>query len=172
MKRTEHNDKPCSIAQTLGIIGDSWTLLILRNCFLKTRRFADFQQQLGLTRHLLSDRLSKLVDNDILNKVPYGKSGKRFEYRLTAKGASLAKVFIAMNQWGNDWLFEEGSAPTQYEHLDCGQVMQPDLSCSECGGKINHKNIKMVVGDSIKETMRTTEKEQWNELLGFAANND
>jgi len=167
MKLTSHSDKPCGIAQTLGIIGDSWTLLILRNCFLQTHRFADFQQQLGLTRHVLAERLAKLVDHGILKKVAYGESGKRFEYRLTQKGASLAPVFMALSSWGNEWLFEQGEAPIQYEHQSCGQTMQPVMGCSSCGGEIKGNNVKMVMGHRIREIMKKEPKENWSARLGF-----
>ena len=170
MKLISHSDKPCGIAQTLGVLGDSWTLLILRNCFLQTRRFADFQQQLGLTRHVLAERLIKLVDHGILKKVPYGESGKRFEYRLTQKGVSLGPVFMALSSWGNEWLFEKGKAPIQYEHQECGQTMQAKMSCSCCGGAITGNNVKMVMGHGIQEIMEKEPKENWNALLGFPTN--
>ncbi len=168
MKRTSHNDKPCGIAQTLGIIGDSWTMLILRNCFMRTRRFDDFQHQLGLTRHVLTDRLKKLVDYGILKKVPYGESGKRYEYLLTHKGKSLAPVFMAMSNWGNEWLFEDSNAPTLYKHQACGQVMQPVMSCSCCGGVVDSSNVKMTMGHAVQETMKQEPEERWDAVLGFS----
>ncbi len=86
MKWKELEEEPCSMARTIAVIGDRWTLLILRECFLRTRRFEGFQSALGITRHLLAERLKKLVRQGILRRVPYQESPKRHEYILTQKG--------------------------------------------------------------------------------------
>lgn len=172
MKHTSHSDKPCPIAQTLGIIGDNWTLLILRNCFMRTTRFDDFQQQLGITRHVLSDRLKKLVEHGILKKVPYGESGKRFEYRLTRKGVSLSPVLMTLASWGNDWLFDEGEAPVEYVHTACGQKMKPIQMCSSCGEAVETNEVKMVLGDALSESIKGESAEDLNTLLGFSLSED
>ena len=84
-----------------GGTDDEWTLLLLRNCFMGVRRFDDFQQQLGLTRHILANRLKKLVEEAVLEKIPYGKSTSRFEYKLTHKGKDLYPVVLSLVNWGN-----------------------------------------------------------------------
>ncbi len=90
MRWDEIKGMPCSVARTLSVIGDRWTLLVLRDAFLRTRRFEDFQRQLGVTRHLLADRLRKLVAAGILEKVRYQEKPTRYEYRLTDEGARAA----------------------------------------------------------------------------------
>ncbi len=99
MKWDDIGEQPCSIARTLSIMGDRWTMLILRNCFLGTRRFDDFQSHLGVTRHVLSERLKRLVEHDILVKTPYVDRQERFEYRLTEKGMELYPVLLSMANW-------------------------------------------------------------------------
>ncbi|MGH7123950.1 MAG: winged helix-turn-helix transcriptional regulator, partial [Stellaceae bacterium] len=89
MRWDEIRGMPCSVARTLSVIGDRWTLLVLRDAFLRTRRFEDFQRQLGVTRHLLASRLRKLVAAGILAKVRYQEKPTRYEYRLTEKGLEL-----------------------------------------------------------------------------------
>lgn len=103
MKWLEATEKNCPIAQSLAIFGDRWTLLVIRNAFLGMTRFEQFQKDLGLTRHVLSERLSRLVEHDILMKQAYVERQQRFEYVLTEKGRALAPIFMAMLQWGLDW---------------------------------------------------------------------
>jgi len=89
MRWSELGEERCSIARTVAIIGDRWTLLILRDCFLRVRRFEDFEARLGVTRHILADRLKKLVAEGVLRKVAYHERPVRYEYRLTQKGLDL-----------------------------------------------------------------------------------
>src|SRR5215471_2867844 len=86
MRWNELSEENCSMARTVSVIGDRWTLLILRDCFLRVRRFEDFQERLGITRPILANRLKKLVDEFVLVKVPYQQRPRRYEYRLTQKG--------------------------------------------------------------------------------------
>src|SRR5580658_335740 len=101
MKWEALDEEPCSVARTVGVIGDRWTLLILRDCFLRVRRFEDFQSRLGIARALLSNRLEKLVKNFILAKVPYQERPLRYEYRLTPKGLALHPIIMAIAHWGD-----------------------------------------------------------------------
>ena len=167
MKHTEHNGKPCPLAQTLGIVGDNWTLLILRNAFLGARRFDDFQQQLGLTRHVLTDRLKKLVEHQVFKKVPYGTSQNRFEYRLTPKGAALSPVLMALGSWGNEWLFEKDQQPMRYTHKTCGEELQAAAYCSCCDTNVDSREIKMVTGPAIEELKKNLNPQQLYQALGF-----
>jgi len=164
MKWAEHAEKPCTIAKTLGVIGESWTLLILRNSFLGSRRFEEFQQQLGMTRHVLTDRLKHLVEHDILKKVPYGESARRFEYRLTVRGKALYPVIMSLADWGNEWLVEEGEEPILHVHQRCGQRTRPVMHCSACGEALNPKEVTalpgkplQVLGESLKDEALTAE---------------
>lgn len=109
--RHRFHDENCSVAQTLEILGDWWTLLIIREAFLGTRRFADFQQHLEIAKNILSQRLRHLVDHGIFERVDVGTHGKRYEYVLSPKGKDLATILTALRQWGDRWIFGEGNEP-------------------------------------------------------------
>ena len=94
----------CSVARTLSVVGDRWTLLILRDAFLRTRRFEDFQAHLGMTRHRLADRLAKLVEHGVFERVRYQERPERYEYRLTEKGRDLYPVIVSLVGWGDRWM--------------------------------------------------------------------
>lgn len=111
MSRRRFDDENCSIAQALEALGDWWTLLIIRDCFLGARRFGDFESSLGIAKNILSKRLQHLVDHEILRKVDVGQHGQRFEYELTAKGRDLFTLITALRQWGDRWVFGEGNEP-------------------------------------------------------------
>src|SRR4029078_6429399 len=101
MKWKNLKRQPCSVARTVSVIGDRWTLLILRDCFLRVRRFEEFQVRLGITRPILASRLRKLVDDFVLARVPYHETPLRHEYRLTQKGLDLYPIVMAMVHWGD-----------------------------------------------------------------------
>lgn len=103
MARKRFDDSSCSVARALNEVGDWWSLLIVLHAMYGTRRFVDFQQELGIAKNILCDRLGRLVDNGVLRKVDVGEHGSRFEYRLTDKGRDLFPVVIALRQWGDKW---------------------------------------------------------------------
>ncbi|OTG65033.1 winged helix-turn-helix transcriptional regulator [Acinetobacter silvestris] len=142
MKWDEIGHQPCSIARTLSVVGDRWTMLILRNAFLGIRRFDDFQQNLGVTRHVLSERLKRLVEHEILVKTPYIDRQERFEYKLTEKGLELYPILLSMATWADTWMDEGLGQPVSYVHNSCGHTFKPTLSCSECGEKVHAKQVK------------------------------
>ena len=100
MKWTDLDDNWCPVARTLSLVGDRWTLLILRDCFLGQSRFDQFVTSTGATRHLISDRLKRLVEAGILEKRAYSDRPKRFEYVLTEKGQEFAPALMAFRDWG------------------------------------------------------------------------
>ena len=101
--RTRFTEENCSIARALEVLGDWWTFLVIREAFLGTRRFADFQSELGIAKNVLTKRLQHLVDHDVLEKVDAGQHGTRYEYRLTDKGRDLFTVITALRQWSDRW---------------------------------------------------------------------
>ncbi|MCA9669767.1 MAG: helix-turn-helix transcriptional regulator [Myxococcales bacterium] len=109
--RRRFDDQRCSIAQALEVLGDWWTLLIIREAFLGVRRFADFEARLGISKNILSQRLKHLVTHDVLAKIDAGEHGPRYEYELTARGKDLATVLTALRQWGDRWIYGEGNEP-------------------------------------------------------------
>lgn len=153
MKWHELGEVNCPIARTLSIFGDRWTLLIIRNAFMKTRRFDDFQKQLGITRHLLTERINRLVENNIFEKVLYHEAPKRYEYRLTEKGLALYPILITMSGWGNLWQNENKEFPElRYLHKSCGNVTKPTLTCDCCGEELDARQMSPVyISEEIKK---------------------
>lgn len=145
MKWNELSEMNCPIARTLAIVGDRWTLLIIRNAFMKTCRFDDFQKQLGMTRHLLAERIKRLVEHNIFEKVVYHESPKRYEYKLTEKGKALYPIIVSISVWGSEWHNENKTfQEIRYLHKSCNQVMFPQLTCSCCGEKIDARLMSPV----------------------------
>jgi len=108
MKRTSLEDDPCPIARTLDVIGDWWSLLIIRDAFDGLRRFGQFENSLGVAKNILTLRLRKLVADGILETVPVGDGSRHQEYILTEKGAGLFHVMVGLRQWGEDYLYPNG----------------------------------------------------------------
>jgi DNA-binding HxlR family transcriptional regulator len=123
----------CSVAGTLAVVGEKWSLLVLREAFLGVRRFADFQRNLGAPKAVLTDRLATLVDQDILRRVPYQAEGERqrHEYRLTEKGIDLYPTLIALMQWGDKYLGEGAPPPLELHHRDCGAPVHLGIVCDD-----------------------------------------
>jgi DNA-binding HxlR family transcriptional regulator len=141
MQWSELEDEACSLARTLSIIGDRWTLLILRDCFLRVRRFEDFQQRLGIGRGILSNRLGQLVDAFILAKVPYQDNPLRYEYRLTPKGLDLHPIIMSIVHFGDQHLAGKKGRPLLHRHRTCGHVFDPVMTCSECCEPLEPRDI-------------------------------
>ncbi len=122
----------CSVAGTLAVVGEKWSLLVLREAFLGVRRFADFQLALGAPKAVLTDRLATLVREGVLCRVPYQDEGarQRHEYRLTDKGRDLYPTLVALMQWGDRHL-AGGPPPLAVEHAGCGAPVRVALVCDE-----------------------------------------
>ena len=150
MKWDALEEEPCSVARTIGVIGDRWTLLILRECFLRTRRFEGFQSALGITRHLLAERLKKLVRLGILRRIPYQESPRRHEYILTQKGLDLYPIMMAIVHWGDTHMVDERGRPLLHEHKKCGKLFDPVMVCSECGEPLQAKEVVVRPGPGAR----------------------
>ena len=146
MQWSELDREPCSIARTLAVIGDRWTLLILRDSFLKVRRFDDFQARLGIGRPILADRLAKLVDAGVLTKVAYHQNPVRHEYRLTQRGLDLHPVIMAIVHWGDVHTSGDAGRPLLHRHTPCGHVFDPVQVCSECGEALDPREVTVEPG--------------------------
>jgi DNA-binding HxlR family transcriptional regulator len=138
---SEIGGQRCSVARTLSVIGDRWTMLVLRESFMRTRRFDDFQRLTGAPRPILADRLRTLVEEGILERRPYGNHRDRFEYRLTEKGIDLYRVIVSLLTWGDRWMPDDEGPPVELRHKACGQVTHPDLACPECGEWIDARDM-------------------------------
>ena len=141
----------CSVARTLSVVGDRWTMLIIRDVFLGIRRFDAIQQDLQLTPHRLSDRLRKLVRDGILHRVAYEKRPPRFEYLLTEKGLDLYPLIATMTEWGDRWMAGRAGVPVELVHWPCGQTIKPELICPCCKAKIDSRQMSARPGPALKE---------------------
>lgn len=146
MKWATLENENCSVARTVAVIGDRWTLLILRDCFLRVRRFETFQARLGITRHLLAARLKKLVQFGVLERVAYQERPKRYDYRLTERGLALYPVIMAIVHWGDVHMSDERGRPMLHRHRGCGHLFDPVPTCSECGEPITAKDVVVEEG--------------------------
>jgi DNA-binding HxlR family transcriptional regulator len=136
MLPSDYSGENCSIARSLELIGERWTLLIIREAFLGTRRFDDFQGNLGIARNVLQTRLERLVDAGILRRTPYQERPQRFEYRLTRKGTDLWPVLISLLQWGDRYEAPNGP-PVVIEHRGCGGELDDRRRCRRCGDELD-----------------------------------
>jgi len=142
MKWEDLAAEPCSVARTVAVIGDRWTLLILRDCFLGVRRFEAFQERLGISRTIIAERLKLLVDEGVLTKVAYQDRPVRHEYRLTEKGLALHPVIMAVVHWGDRFYGGEAGAPLLHRHKTCGHDFHPVMTCSECGEAVGPREVE------------------------------
>ena len=150
MKWDQLEEESCSVARTLAVIGDRWSLLVLRECFLRVRRFEEFQSRLGITRALLADRLKKLVRFGVLRKSPYQESPRRYEYILTQKGLDLYPIIMAIVHWGDVHMVDERGRPKLHEHKKCGKMFDPVMVCSECGEPLSAREVHVHPGPGAK----------------------
>jgi DNA-binding HxlR family transcriptional regulator len=137
----EYTGESCPIARSLEIIGERWTLLIVRDAFLGIRRFDDFQRSLGVSRGVLSDRLDRLVDAGILERRLYKERPERHEYRLTDKGRDLWPVTMALVKWGDRYYAEDGP-PRLFHHRGCGGEVTDRLMCAKCGAELTVHDVE------------------------------
>src|ERR1044071_9942568 len=142
----------CSVARSLEVIGEWWTLLILRDAFLGVTRFDEFARRLGIARNVLTARLDKLVDEDVLARVPYEEGARtRYDYRLTKKGRALWPVMVTLRQWGDEWITGEGNEPVLLEHRGCGHTTTAHLSCDHCGDALTGRDVRTVAGPGLPD---------------------
>ncbi len=140
--RTSFSDRACSAARAMDVIGDDWTLLIVRDLLFGIRRFDALQAELGISRKVLTQRLNRLVADGIVKKRPYQQQPLRHEYLLTEKGLDLQPILLALGEWGHRWLDGDGRAPLEFVHLDCGQPAHPTTYCSHCHKPVHARNVR------------------------------
>src|SRR5215472_16739595 len=142
MRSAEIGRMKCPVARSLSIVGDPWTLLILRELFLRSRRFEEFQGYTGMAPYLLTTRLKQLVKDGVLERRAYQERPRRYEYRLTDKGLDLYPVVVALSQWGDRWMSDEAGPPLKLTHSHCGAHSSPALHCSECGEPVAARDMR------------------------------
>jgi DNA-binding HxlR family transcriptional regulator len=137
----DYSDQNCSIARTLELIGERWTILIIREAFLGTRRFDDFQRQLGIARNVLQARLERLVEAGMFKRVQYQERPPRYEYRLTSKGADIWPVVVALLKWGDRHAAPDGP-PVVLAHKGCGGEVDDRRRCVRCGADLDPWDVE------------------------------
>jgi DNA-binding HxlR family transcriptional regulator len=146
MGRTaDYSRQICSVAATLEVVGDPWTLLILRDAFADVRRFEQWQERLGVARNVLAARLKSLVAHGVLEKRLYSQHPPRHEYALTAKGRDLHGVLLTMAAWGDRHVYSHGG-PVEFEHKACGAPFEPQVTCKACGEPVRPGDLKRNAG--------------------------
>ncbi|MGI8751398.1 MAG: winged helix-turn-helix transcriptional regulator [Acidimicrobiales bacterium] len=141
MRRKSFEEMNCSVAHALEVVGEWWTMLIVRDCFLGVTRFDEFQSRLGISRNVLTERLDHLVGFGVLVRVPYQDRPVRHDYRLTDKGRDLWLVLTALRQWGDRWEAPEG-APVVLDHKACDHATTVVPVCSACGEGLDARSVR------------------------------
>ena len=143
MGRTaDYSKESCAVAATLSVVGDPWTLLILRDAFSGVRRFDDWQQRLGVARNVLAARLKSLVAHGVLETRLYSEHPPRKDYVLTRKGRDLRPVILALKAWGDQHVYGEGGGPLEIVH-SCGHELAPKMVCAACGEQVHGRDLTM-----------------------------
>ncbi|MEX1057251.1 MAG: helix-turn-helix domain-containing protein [Natronospirillum sp.] len=145
MKTNDVTNSNCPIARAMTVLGEGWTLLVLREAFLGTRRFNDFERRLGVARNVLSARLGRLVDTGLLERRPLPEDGRVIEYRLTQAGRELAPVMVAMSQWSMQWLVEQPE-PIRYVERATGEDLPPVQIRNRHGEVLAARDIQIKPG--------------------------
>ena len=158
MKWDTLEEEPCSLARTVAVIGDRWSLLILRECFLRIRRFEEFQSSLGITRHLLAERLKKLVRFGVLRRVPYQDSPKRYEYILTQKGLDLYPIIISIVHWATSTWLIHVAGRWCISTRAAERCSTPVMICSECGEPLKAKAVHVHPGPGARQSSPAYER--------------
>ena len=144
----DYTDQVCSISRSLEVIGERWTLLVLRDIMLGRHRFDELVTSLGVTRTVLTQRLRHLTGEGVLERRAYQQRPERFGYHLTDKGQALLPVIAHLLWWGDTYYPEPAGPPRLLLHRDCGGTVQPHFSCGACGADLNAGDIATAPGPS------------------------
>lgn len=148
MLNRTYDNQLCSVARTLEVVGERWSLLIVRDVLLGLHRFDQLQGSLGIARNVLTDRLDHLVERGILVRVRYHERPPRFEYRLTDAGRELFPVVLTLMHWGDRHLAGEAGPPRLARHAACGGAVRVQPACERCG-PIDGDAVDVVPGPAL-----------------------
>jgi DNA-binding HxlR family transcriptional regulator len=137
MLKNDYENQECSIAGALEVVGERWSLLIVRDILLGLRRFDELQSHLGIARNVLQTRLTRLTEQGVIERRPYQERPPRHEYRLTEKGLDLWPTMVALMQWGDRHAVPPGGPPVVLEHRGCGGSVDEHRVCERCGEKLS-----------------------------------
>jgi DNA-binding HxlR family transcriptional regulator len=146
MQRTHFGAMACSIARSMDVIGEPWSPLILRDVYAGINRFDKIQEDLGISRKVLAERLRWLVDQDILQRRQYSTRPPRYEYALTTRGMELCDLLLVMVRWGDRWTAGAAGPPVVYRHRACGEIAHVELACSHCGQPMRASDVDILPG--------------------------
>ena len=152
MERKSFSGMDCSVAQCLEVVGEWWSMMIVRDTFMGVTRFEEFQKRLGISRNILRERLNSLVEAGVLEKIPYSEHPPRHDYKLTQKGKDLWPVLTAMRQWGDQYAAPSGP-PVELVHRACGETTHAELTCAWCGDRLTYRNVKAIPGPGRDERL-------------------
>ncbi|MFH8385316.1 winged helix-turn-helix transcriptional regulator [Kitasatospora sp. NPDC018058] len=141
MLRHTYEGQDCNLARTLEVVGERWTLLIVRSALLGIQRFDGFLGNLDIARNVLTNRLARLVEHGLMERVPYQDKPVRYEYRLTTTGRDLTRAVIALMQWGDRNLPQELGPPRRADHIGCDGSIHVELHCSHCGRRVHDEEV-------------------------------
>jgi DNA-binding HxlR family transcriptional regulator len=144
--RADYDTQVCSIARALEVVGERWTLLIVRNLFLGLRRFDELQENLGIARNVLAARLEKLVEAGVVETRTYSDRPPRREYVLTDKGRDLWPALISLMEWGDRHVPAPGGPPTVIVHRGCGGTVGSRRTCERCGKALELHQVQATAG--------------------------
>jgi DNA-binding HxlR family transcriptional regulator len=140
-----------SVGRALGLVGERWTLLILREAFFGVRRFGQLARNLSIPRPTLASRLRTLVDAGVLERVIYTRDPDRYEYRLTDAGRDLFGAVVALMRWGDTHMAGPDGPPIVLRHNACGEIADPRLTCGHCGGEIGIRDVTPERGPGFRD---------------------
>ena len=144
-----YDTQTCSIARSLEVVGERWSLLIIRDAhFAGLTRFTDFQRSLGIATNVLRDRLEAFVDAGIMTRRRYSEAPEQHEYLLTEKGRELLPVLVALTEWGDRWAAPNGR-PIVYRHAGCGGEVHAELACERHGILTDHSALEAELGPGM-----------------------
>ncbi len=164
-----YDDQVCSIARSLEVIGERWTLLVVRDALLGLRRFDDFQRSLGVARNVLADRLKRLIAAGVLERLPYQQRPQRFEYQLTPAGRELAVAVIALMHWGDRHLAGPAGPPRLTRHRVCGGALDSVLVCATCAEPVSAADLEGAPRPRAPEPCRGVTDGHPPEFRGFGS---
>jgi len=146
MRNTSFAEFHCSLAQSLEVMGDWWSPLILRDLYLGLDRFEQLVTDLGISRNLLTNRLQTMLDAGLITRTPYQENPVRHRYELTEAGRELLPILMALTAWGDRWVTPAGGPPIQFTHSTCGHRTTPTVACSECGEPLDTEHVTATPG--------------------------
>lgn len=159
MLRNDYEGQICALARSLELIGERWTLMVIREVFLGRRRFSEMQENLGIARNVLTNRLQRLVDAGILEKRPYSERPKREQYYLTEMGLDLWPTIVTLTYWGDEYVPLPGGPPMILRHKgECGGVIDDRRICERCGKKLTVRESVATEGPGLKPALAALEK--------------